>query len=82
MEGISAAEYERRRAYSEYMKTMDKNSFVEVARILKKHSVVVSENRSGLFFDLVTIPQPAFEDLILFQKFVENNIKQLEMKRS
>jgi hypothetical protein len=82
METLTSEEYERRRNYNEYMKTMDKNSFIEVARILKKHSITVSENRSGLFFDLVTLPQAVFDDLVSFRSFVENNIKQLDRNRS
>jgi hypothetical protein len=71
-------EYERRSQFNEYMKTMDKNGCIEVARILKKHNVAVSENRSGMFFDLATIPQPAFEDLLKYKEFIEANQKNLE----
>ena len=80
MASLDPTEYARRSEFNEYMKTMDKNSFVEVARILRKHNVAFSENRSGIFFDLATIPQETFEDLVQFRKFIETNAKELEKR--
>jgi homoserine acetyltransferase len=82
MQALDPIEYQRRHDFNEYMKTMDKNAFIEVARILKKHDVAVSENRSGIFFDLAKIPQTAFDDLIRFREFVEKNTTELEKPRS
>lgn len=79
---VDQVEYQRRHDFNEYMKTMDKNAYIEVARILKKHEVAVSENRSGMFFDLAKIPQAAFDDLVKFKEFVEKNTKELERPRS
>ena len=64
------------------MKTLDKNAYVEIARILKKHGVTISENRSGIFFDLTKIAQEVFDDLVKFREFVEKNMKELEKPRS
>lgn len=80
MASLDPTEYTRRSEFNEYMKTMDKNSFVEVARILKKHKVAFSENRSGIFFDLAAIPQETFDDLTQFRKFIETNAKELEKR--
>ena len=77
---MDTEEYKRRSQFNDEMKTMDKNSFVEIARILKKHGISVSENRSGLFFDLAKIPQEAFEDLVKFREFVLQNTKELESR--
>jgi hypothetical protein len=77
---ISNDEYQRRAAFNEQMKQMDKNAFVEIARILKKHGVVVSENRSGLFFDLTKIPQEAFDNLVKFREFMEKNTAELNKR--
>lgn len=79
---VDQVEYQRRHDFNEYMKTMDKNAYIEVARILKKHEVAVSENRSGMFFDLAKIPQAAFDDLVKFKEFVEKNAKELEKPRA
>jgi hypothetical protein len=78
---LTQEEYDRRQEFASHMKKMDKNAFIEIARILKKNDVVVSENRSGMFFDLVKIPQKAFEDLVQFRAFVDQNTKELEKRR-
>ncbi len=59
---------------------MEKSEFVEIARILKKHNVPVSENRSGMFFDLATISQEIFEEILMFKEFVSRNTKELEKR--
>lgn len=82
VEIITAEEYERRKEFSIQMKTMDKNAFIEIARILKKHNILISENRSGMFFDLLKISQAAFDDLVKYREFVEKNTKELEKRVS
>jgi hypothetical protein len=77
---LSKEEYERRSAFCATLKTMEKTEFVEIARILKKHSVPVSENRSGLFFDLATISQEIFDEILQFREFVSKNSKELEKR--
>lgn len=77
---LSREEYERRSAFCASMKTMEKSEFVEIARILKKHNVAVSENRSGLFFDLATISQDIFDEILKFKDFVNKNTKELEKR--
>jgi hypothetical protein len=74
-------EYERRRTFTETMKTMSKSEFIEIARILKSHGVSLSENRSGLYFDMGKISDEVFEELVKFHAFVVQNNKDLE-KRS
>jgi len=77
---LSKEEYERRSVFCTAMKTMEKSEFVEIARILKKHNVAVSENRSGLFFDLATISQEIFDEIIKFKDFVNKNTRELEKR--
>jgi hypothetical protein len=77
---LSKEEYERRSAFCATLKTMEKTEFVEIARILKKHTVPVSENRSGLFFDLATISQEIFDEILQFREFVSKNTKELEKR--
>jgi hypothetical protein len=77
---LSKEEYERRSAFCTTLKTMEKTEFVEIARILKKHNVSVSENRSGLFFDLATISQEIFDEILQFREFVSKNTKELEKR--
>jgi hypothetical protein len=77
---ISQAEYERRRAFCEEIKAMGKSEAIEIARILRKYNIPVSENRSGIFFDMVKLPQEVFEALLTFRDFVEQNNKELEKR--
>jgi hypothetical protein len=77
---MDAAEYDRRRAFVEIMKGMSKPEFVEIARILKKHGVSVSENRSGMYFDMTLLTQEAFDELLLFHQFVMQNNRELEKR--
>ncbi len=79
-EQLTKEEYDRRTAFCASMKTMEKSEFVEIARILRKHNVPVSENRSGIFFDLATISQDIFEELLQFKDFVHQNSKELEKR--
>jgi hypothetical protein len=70
-------EYERRRAFCETVKTMSRPECIEVARILRKHGATMSENRSGLFFDMTKIPGHVFEELLKFHEFVKKNSQEL-----
>ena len=75
------SEYERRKAFCESVKMMNRSEYIEIARILRKHNVSTSENRSGLYFDMTKLPQEVFEALLVFREFVERNNQELE-KRS
>ena len=77
---MEPAEYERRRAFCEELKDMGKSEQVEIARILRKYNVQVSENRSGIFFDMVKLEPEVFEALLVFREFVQQNNRELEKR--
>ena len=77
---MDPVEYERRKAFCEEMKTMGRSECIEIARILRKYNVKTSENRSGLFFDMVKLPQEVFEALLVFREFVQRNNQELEKR--
>jgi len=79
---MDAAEYERRKVFCDSLKTMSRSEFIEIARILRKNNVVVSENRSGVFFDLCKISSAVFEELLVFRDFVKQNNTELEKRSS
>ena len=79
---MDPVEYERRKAFSEEVKGMGKSEHVEIARILRKHSVQMSENRSGFFFDMVKLPVEVFEALLAFRDFVQQNSEELDKRFS
>ena len=70
-------EYEHRRQFMESMKKMGRSEFIEIARILRRAGIAMSENRSGMFFDLAKIPQAVFDEFLKFHDFVEQNNKEL-----
>jgi hypothetical protein len=73
-------EYERRRSFCDLLKTMERSEHVEIARILRKHNVAFSENRSGLYFDMAKIPQPVFDEMLKFRDFVIQNNAELHKR--
>jgi hypothetical protein len=77
---MEAAEYDRRRVFVEMIKAMSKPEHIEIARILQKRSVPISENRSGMFFDMAKLPAHVFEELLHFHKFVLQNNSELEKR--
>jgi hypothetical protein len=77
---LATEEYERRRLFCETMKSMARSEYIEIARILRKREIPVSENRSGLFFDLTKLPQDVFEELVHFHSFVIKNNQELQSR--
>lgn len=68
--------------FVETMKTMGKSEFVEIARILRKHAVPISENRSGVYFDMAKVSEPVFRELLQFRVFVSTTNVELEKRRA
>jgi hypothetical protein len=77
---MEPAEYERRRIFCELLTAMGKSEHVEIGRILRKYGVAMSENRSGLYFDMAKIPQEVFDELLQFRQFVIQNNKELRKR--
>ena len=59
---------------------MSRSEFIEIARILRKNNIAISENRSGIFFDMCKIPAEVFEELLVFRDFVKQNNTELEKR--
>ena len=77
---MPAKEYERRRAFVETMKGMNQAEYIEIARILRKHNIPISENRSGMYFDLAKISQEVFDEILQFHDFVLQNNAELDKR--
>jgi hypothetical protein len=77
---ISPEEYQRRSEFNETLKTMSRSEYIEIARILRKFQIPISENRGGLYFNLVELPANVFEELLKFQEFVRKNTQELEKR--
>ena len=70
---LPQSEYERRRQFCKIIESIGKPEQIEIARILRTRGIKYSENRSGIMFDLVMLPQEVFEDLVNVHKFVEQS---------
>lgn len=74
---MNPVEYERRRQFLEDIKQMNRDEWIEIVRILRKNSVPFSENNSGILFDLTTLTQSVFDELIKFRIFMESSTREL-----
>lgn len=74
---LSPEEYERRKVFLENLKGLTKTEYIEIVRILKKHSAEYSENLNGVFFNCCHLSQIVFDDLDLFLKFTQTNRQNL-----
>jgi hypothetical protein len=77
---LTPEEYQRRQEFGEVIKGMTKSECIEIARILRKHGITLSENRSGLFFDLTKISEEAFEEMLQFRTFILKNNTELSKR--
>lgn len=82
MSAAATEDYDRRRAFVEAMKGMGRPEFIEIARILRRGGVAISENRSGMFFDMAKVPDDVFAQLLEFHEFVIQNSKELEKRQT
>lgn len=77
---MDTVEYERRRVLCEELKTLSRSESIEIARILRKNNVAVSENRSGIFFDMCKISAAVFDEILVFRDFVKQNNTELDKR--
>jgi hypothetical protein len=74
---LSPDEYARRRVFLDNMKGLTKPEYIEIVRILQKHSVAFSENQNGIFVNIASLTQTVFEDLEKFLEFTSTNRQNL-----
>jgi hypothetical protein len=77
MTTLAPAEYEERRQFCDAMRSMTRSEYVEIARILRRNGIAMSENRSGLFFDMAKLDRTVFDELVRFRDFVTKNTSEL-----
>jgi hypothetical protein len=79
---LETEEYERRRVFCDSIKDLSKAEHIEIARILRRNGVVISENRSGMFFDMVKLSTDVFDELLQFRSFVNTNTEALKEREN
>ncbi len=59
---------------------MSRFEHIEIARILRRAEVAMSENRSGIFFDMAKLDRVVFDELVHFCEFVTRNTNELSKR--
>jgi hypothetical protein len=73
----TVADYEERRTFCDSMKKFTRPEYIEIARILHRNGVAMSENRSGLYVDMAKVPNIVFKELQQFREFVAQSTSEL-----
>ena len=64
MNSMSKEEYDSRKELLENMKVLSKTEKEDIFRILKRENEQFSENSNGIFFDLATIKNTTFIEIV------------------
>jgi len=64
MNSISKEDYDSRKELLENMKALSKTEKEDIFRILKNENEQFSENSNGIFFDLATIKNTTFVEIL------------------
>jgi hypothetical protein len=62
-------EFELRKKMFEEIKKFNRSQQEELFRILKRNQEEMSENRNGIFFDLMTLKEETIKDISVWMKF-------------
>lgn len=73
-------DYEKRKAFLEDLKSLNKTEKEEIFRILKKNSCSFSENSNGIFFDVARLNDETFSQCLSFMEFCKQNRRTLESR--
>jgi hypothetical protein len=76
----SKQNYDRRKLFIDELKTLDKNEYEELFRLIKKIEIEFSENSNGIFFDVSSVDDTQFASLEEFMSRLKTQ-KDVETKR-
>lgn len=74
-------DYEQRKQWLEDSKTLTKDQYHEVFRIIRKANVEYSENGNGIFFDLSNIKEETFQELVKYLELSKQQQKNEEDRK-
>ena len=75
---LQKEEYERRKLFLEELKTLSKEQYEDIFRILKRNNVEYSENSNGIFFDVLLLSDDIFKQLEQYIEFSKVQTKSEE----
>jgi hypothetical protein len=76
----AGADYDTRKQIYEDIKKMNRTEQEELFRILKKCSEEVSENKNGIFFDLMNLQDDTIKQIQEWLSFCNKNKVQFEIR--
>jgi hypothetical protein len=76
----AGADYDTRKQIYEEIKKMNRTEQEELFRILKKCNEEVSENKNGIFFDLMNLQQDTIKQIQEWLSFCNKNKVQFEIR--
>jgi len=73
-------EFETRRKIFDEIKKFNRTEQEELYRILKRNSEEISENRNGMFFDLMSLKEETIQSILKWIEFCLKNHTALESR--
>jgi hypothetical protein len=73
-------EFEQRKKMFEHIKNFNRTEKEELYRILRRNNEEMSENRNGIFFDLMTVKQASVDTIQEWIVFCEKNRATFEIR--
>ena len=77
---MSDTEFEKRKQIMEDIRTFNRAEQEELYRILRRCSEELSENRNGIFFDLMSLKQETVDNIKEWISFCKNNRTSFESR--
>ena len=74
------SEYEAKKQVLESIKTLSKEEYEELFRILKRNNIEYTENSNGIFFDLAPLTTDIFQKIVSFLEFCKEQRKSEEVR--
>lgn len=73
-------DYETKKQVLESIKTLSKEEYQELFRILKRNNIEYTENSNGIFFDLTPLDADTFQKIVTFLDFCKEQRKSEEVR--
>lgn len=65
-----------------FIEKMDNTNQIEVLRLLQKHSVVLNENKNGVYINLSELDENVIEQIYKFVNYIHNQENKLTSEES
>jgi hypothetical protein len=77
---LQKGDYERRKHFLDELKSLSKEQYEDMFRIIKRNNVEYSENSNGIFFDVLVLSEDIFTQLEQYIEFSKAQTKSEESR--